>query len=119
MTKQEDMKVQRGVPEAGDADDRERGFEPQDAPMRPIVIALLSFAMLMLIGLAFPALLLRLAPAVTRTAPFQPPAPRLLTDPRGERLRIEARQQGAVRSLDRAMEQVARRGWDDGKGQQR
>jgi hypothetical protein len=119
MTKQQDMKVQRGAPETGDADDRERGFEPKDAPMRPIVIALLSFAMLMLIGLAFPALLLRLAPPVARTAPFQPPAPRLLADPRGERLRLEARQKGAVRSLDRAMEQVARRGWDDDKGVRR
>lgn len=117
----DETKVQRG---SGEAEDR--GFEEQDAALRPIVIAMLGFGALMLAGLAFPALFLGLAgreaapsalDAMRSEAPT--PSPRLLADPRAERLRLEASQQRALQAgptpIDRRMRDIAKQGWDAGQ----
>lgn len=113
-----ETRTQRGHREEGDARQHEQGFEERDAPLRPILIAMGGFGALLAAGLVFPALLLALdggAPKPDTLRHVQPPPPHLLADPKGQRLRIEAAQQHRLQTgpepINRAMGDVARRGW--------
>lgn len=112
----DDIRIQRGHGHETDERSREQGFEARDAPTRPIAIAMLSFGALMLLGLAIPVLLLDIGgrPDVRRLDAIHPPAPRLLADPRGQRLRLDVEGQRALSGIDQTMRDVAQRGWKEG-----
>jgi len=107
-------RVQRGA--AGGAS----GPEPSDAPDGKVALALAGFLVLMLLGMGAAGWLaqvwhLRNPPHAAAEA--MPPGPRLLADPRQERLRLESqaerRLQAGPMPIDRAMTQVTHDGWGD------
>lgn len=112
--------VQRGAP--GDATRPWCGaaHERQEPPPIGVVLALAGFLSLIGFGIGAAALAAhgwaRRHPPPPAVRPFAPPRPRLLADPRAERLMIEARARRSLQSggmpIDRAMATVAREGWD-------
>lgn len=97
--------------------------ETRDARPRGVLLGMGVFIALLIIGLGVSAVLLwqlnrSHAPSAAAQAQgdIQPPPPRLQTDPRAERMAIEARARKRLAEapvpVDKAMHDVVARGWD-------
>lgn len=119
-----DTRVQRGDPGDVSKTARRRGYEAGEAPPVKAALGLAAFVAVMFVGLGAAGLVanvwsgahLESTAAATRGSE-EPPPPRLLANPAQQRREIEgaARQRlekGAV-PIDRAMGEVARRGWGE------
>ncbi|MGJ0239900.1 hypothetical protein ACQEPB_15455 [Novosphingobium fluoreni] len=123
-TLHEATRVQRGDPADLPGAEVERGYEQGDAPPGKVVLGVAAFVAVMFVGMGAAGLLTKVwndahqpsAAAATREA-RQPPPPRLLAEPERERYQIEGtakrRLATSAMPIDRAMEQIARRGWGE------
>lgn len=117
-------RVQRGDPADLPGAEVELGYEQGDAPPGKVALGVAAFVAVMFVGMGAAGLLTMVwndahqpsAAAATSEA-RQPPPPRLLAEPERERHQIEAaakrRLAAGAMPIDRAMEQVARRGWGE------
>ena len=105
--------------------DRERGYEPADAPPKAVAVGLAALLGLMVLGLLMAALLLRHIENAEDADPPDPfsqvnlphPEPSLLVHPEEERLRLEAAAHARLARgqmpIEEAMRQMAERGWEE------
>lgn len=120
----EATRVQRG--DSADLPDGKaaRGYEASEAPATGVALGLAAFVAVMFVGMGAAMLLTNVwsdahqpsTAAATRDTQ-EPPRPHLLADPAQERHDIEARAKrhlaAAAVPIDRAMVEVARRGWGE------
>ncbi|TCM14375.1 hypothetical protein EDF56_11320 [Novosphingobium sp. PhB165] len=116
-------RVQRGRSQHADPASHAREYERSDAP--PVKVALVVAVFMMLVPTALGAAGLVASvwqsrgptPSVAGRTQVQPPPPHLLADPPAEREGIEQaaaqRLQQGPETIDKAMADVARRGWND------
>jgi hypothetical protein len=117
-------RVQRGDPADFPRPAIERGYEASEAPPAKVALGVAAFVAVMFVGMGAAALLANVwsgghqpsTSAATHDA-REPPPPRLLANPVQQRHEIEdaAKHRLAAGTLpiDRAMSQVARRGWGE------